>query len=93
MFHSPSDNCPCPSAPANGSVTDCSGAIVTFSCNEGFVLSAASQQTCQSDGRWSGQAPSCVEFGRLQDALVRVTVNTTNNCIADGLPIKYILIQ
>ena len=40
----------------NGSLI---GAVVEFTCNEGYVLIGASSILCKRDGNWSSQAPVC----------------------------------
>ena len=35
------------------------GATVTYSCNTGYTLSENSMRTCQADGTWSGNNPTC----------------------------------
>ncbi|XP_022235268.1 protein lev-9-like, partial [Limulus polyphemus] len=35
------------------------GAKVTYSCNEGFVMSGPRERRCQGDGSWSDKAPAC----------------------------------
>ncbi|KAG9335087.1 hypothetical protein JZ751_005763 [Albula glossodonta] len=36
------------------------GAVVSFSCNSGYVLAGAGKRTCQADGHWSGDPAQCV---------------------------------
>ena len=31
----------------------------TYTCNTGYVLSGGSTRTCQVNGEWSGNAPTC----------------------------------
>jgi sushi, von Willebrand factor type A, EGF and pentraxin domain-containing protein 1 len=48
--------------PVNGLVMDPDvvvGSIATYSCNLGSQLKGAATRTCQSDGTWSGTAPTC----------------------------------
>ncbi len=35
------------------------GSEATYSCDQGFDLEGESRRRCQSDGAWSGEAPSC----------------------------------
>uniref|UniRef100_UPI00398EE43F sushi, von Willebrand factor type A, EGF and pentraxin domain-containing protein 1 n=1 Tax=Pristiophorus japonicus TaxID=55135 RepID=UPI00398EE43F len=35
------------------------GAIVAYSCNTGFYVKGDKKRTCEADGEWSGQLPSC----------------------------------
>ncbi|XP_038149513.1 sushi domain-containing protein 2-like [Cyprinodon tularosa] len=36
------------------------GAKVQFSCDKGYKLRGSEERTCQSNGKWSGEDPSCV---------------------------------
>lgn len=36
------------------------GAIARYSCIPGYTLVGGASRTCQSDGYWSGRAPTCV---------------------------------
>ncbi len=35
------------------------GAVVTFVCQQGFVLQGEATLTCQADGTWSDNSPTC----------------------------------
>lgn len=35
------------------------GSQATYDCNEGFNLEGNETRTCQSDGMWSGNEPTC----------------------------------
>ena len=35
------------------------GTVATYGCDPGFTLNGGSTRTCQSDGTWSGPAPTC----------------------------------
>ena len=49
--------------PANGQVNHTAGTTfgqtATYSCNTGYNLVGDSTRTCQSEGEWSGSAPTC----------------------------------
>ena len=52
--------CPSLTDPANGTVTWTGltpGSTATYTCDEGFELNRV--QTCQSDGTWSDDPPTC----------------------------------
>ena len=33
--------------------------VATYTCNPGYTLNGGSTRTCESDGVWSGSAPTC----------------------------------
>ena len=35
------------------------GSILTYQCDEGYTLIGNVNQTCLSDGNWSGEIPKC----------------------------------
>ncbi len=50
------------SAPDNGGVLQSGtglGAIATYSCRDGFNRIGTSSRTCQANGQWSGEEPTC----------------------------------
>ncbi|XP_066271288.1 complement receptor type 1-like [Branchiostoma lanceolatum] len=64
----PADQCPALTAPANGARTPATGANsyqdrVMFTCDSGYVRNGASNTTCQSDGTWSNDVPTCTAEG------------------------------
>ena len=64
--------CPSLSAPTGGMIsapTVVYQSTATYSCNTGHILSGGATRTCQSDGSWTGTAPSC--------NLVQVSVSVT----------------
>ncbi|KAI8500845.1 hypothetical protein Bbelb_216630 [Branchiostoma belcheri] len=55
--------CPALLAPTNGilspTVATSYQTVVTFTCNQGYLLDGASSATCQADGTWSNPVPTC----------------------------------
>ncbi|XP_078573919.1 P-selectin-like [Branchiostoma floridae x Branchiostoma japonicum] len=56
--------CPTLAAPTNGARTPPTGSNtfqdrVSFTCNSGYTLNGANTVTCQADGTWSDQVPTC----------------------------------
>ncbi|XP_072026993.1 uncharacterized protein [Amphiura filiformis] len=52
-------------APANGGLyfTRTSvGGVVTYTCDEGFMLMGMEQRVCQENGQWFGRIPTCTEI-------------------------------
>ena len=50
------------SDPENGAVSITGtgvGDIATYTCNDGFELSGSDTRACESNGEWSGSAPTC----------------------------------
>ena len=48
--------------PENGEVSltgTTLGSKATYSCDDGYVLEGESRRDCQSNGKWSGKAPTC----------------------------------
>lgn len=41
------------------------GTVVSFFCNNSYVLSGNEKRTCQQNGEWSGKQPICIK-GNLQ---------------------------
>lgn len=55
--------CPPLVAPENGDVSVPSrevGSTATYTCNTGFFLSGLRRRSCQTDGSWFGDVPSCI---------------------------------
>ena len=53
--------CPLPN-PLNGQVQFPSttvGSVATYSCFTGYTLNGTSNRTCEADGEWSGDPPTC----------------------------------
>nr|XP_034976915.1 inactive serine protease PAMR1 isoform X1 [Zootoca vivipara] len=69
-------NCSDPGAPLNGykKMMDGAalmngryakiGAVITFFCNNSYILSGNEQRTCQDNGEWSGKQPICIKACR-----------------------------
>uniref|UniRef100_A0A8D0HTX0 Inactive serine protease PAMR1 n=1 Tax=Sphenodon punctatus TaxID=8508 RepID=A0A8D0HTX0_SPHPU len=69
-------NCSDPGGPPNGyrKVTEDSGrmnghyakigTVISFYCNNSYVLSGSEQRTCQDTGEWSGKQPICIKACR-----------------------------
>lgn len=38
------------------------GAVITYTCNDGYKLVGKSKLTCQSDQKWSDPAPRCIRM-------------------------------
>lgn len=56
--------CGQPGEPAHGSLMSTEilfypGEEVTYSCNQGFVLTGSERRMCGEDGNWSGALPAC----------------------------------
>ena len=76
---------PCPALdnPAGGIVaaaTLTAGSLATYTCNVGYQMTGAMTRTCQTDGTWSGAAPTCTikDCGALVNpSLGTVTAATT----------------
>ena len=45
--------------------TTTAGETVTVECLESYVLKGAATLTCQSDGSWSSDAPTCQHVGKF----------------------------
>eukprot|EP00118_Oscarella_pearsei_P002855 m.11939 g.11939 ORF g.11939 m.11939 type:complete len:2352 (+) comp23692_c0_seq4:198-7253(+) len=63
-------NCGSLTAPSKGTKTGSSttfGAVISFSCSQGYVLTGSPARTCLSTGSWSGSQPTCtlVDCGTL----------------------------
>lgn len=62
FIHAANPMCPPLEDIDNGSVDFADlqpGTIATYTCIPGFLLSGTSTRTCQEDGRWSGEEPTC----------------------------------
>ena len=55
--------------PANGQVNHTAGTTfgqtATYSCDTGYTLVGDSTRTCQADGMWSGNEPTCISESNL----------------------------
>ena len=55
-------DCGAPPIPTNGGIIAPSttfGAVMTHTCDSGFVLCGENNRTCQSNRSWSGSTPNC----------------------------------
>lgn len=55
-------SCPLLANPANGAVSSPDslfGTSATYSCNSGYKLTKSNRRSCEENGQWSGEAPSC----------------------------------
>lgn len=50
------------------------GTVLTFFCNNSYVLSGNEMRTCQQNGEWSGKQPICIK-GNLQIILKSVEID------------------
>ena len=50
------------------------GTVLTFFCNNSYVLSGNEMRTCQQNGEWSGKQPICIK-GNLQIFLKSVEID------------------
>jgi len=41
------------------------GAVATYTCNENYTLNGASMRTCQDDGTWTEDDPTCSEYSNM----------------------------
>ena len=41
------------------------GQTATYSCNTGYTLEGNSTRTCQANGMWSGNEPTCISESNL----------------------------
>ena len=63
--------CPSLTSPTNGMISCSLGGNnipnpkdnCTFTCNTGYELMGTGTRTCQNDGSWSGNEPTCIGMG------------------------------
>jgi Sushi repeat (SCR repeat) len=63
-------------SPTNGAMSapiSTYGSTATYSCSPGFVLSGSATRACQTDGTWSGDAPTCVATDVVRQPLPGIT--------------------
>ena len=78
-------DCDDPGSPSNGDrrlVSTTFRSQVQYECRRGYRLEGASERTCQSNGQWSGNLPSCVlidcgDPGEPQNGRVSLSSGTT----------------
>ena len=68
-FHSTVVDCETLNNPANGQVSHPDGTTftqtATYSCDTGYNLMGDNTRTCQADGMWSGNQPTCMSESNL----------------------------
>ncbi len=82
----PAPQCPTLPPPLNGRVS-ASGGTATYTCSTGYTLSGSSTRTCQTNGVWSGTAPTCnavqcPELSPPSGGTVRLITRTPGSGIA-----------
>ena len=68
--------CPALPNPTNGVVSHGMdvGDLADYSCNDGFELIGEDMRTCQTDGTWSGSAPTCQLIGMIRNCFCLVNI-------------------
>ncbi len=83
-------SCPALNVPANGRLAVSSffpGATAAYVCDPAYVVEGTATRTCQSDGTWSGVAPTCLPLLSLGQACLADTQCGTNGwCPTGTLP-------
>ena len=67
--------CPTLPNPTNGRVTQQGnepGDRATYTCNSGYELDDGSTRICQTNGRWSGETPTCERRGMCSNSFLGV---------------------
>ena len=67
-------HCNDPVTPSNGNrygIDTSFGSLVSFTCNEGYIISGSQNITCTSSGLWSDEVPTC-----------QVGINNENNAVS-----------
>ncbi|XP_035669071.1 P-selectin-like [Branchiostoma floridae] len=78
--------CPVLTATANGVRTPATGSnfytdMITFTCDTGYQLNGVSTLTCQADGTWSGNAPTCTSSGTGSGIQCQALTAPTNGAL------------
>ena len=73
-------DCGAPPLIENGNIDTSSGTTfglqITYTCQSGFVRQGLETRTCQDDGTWGGDAPTCQRKYRLEMLQVVLMLDT-----------------
>ena len=73
--------CPNLPNPTNGRVTQQGNELgdrATYTCNSGYELDDGSTRICQTNGRWSGEAPTCERRGMCGNSSLKVCFSSSH---------------
>ena len=62
------------------------GAIVLFTCDDGYKLEGSTERTCEGNGEWSGNDTKCVRTYYITLSLVNLA--TFTRCCANVVPTR-----